>query len=543
MSRADEVREVGGHRWMRLVTDRKVATKIGMAVGAMGVAAVGVAAAALINMGAMQDQSDYMYGQTLVPITNLARMQHAAEVMQINVLNAVVSTDDAQVRDFLQAAKDQDATFDQAFAAYTSTDMTGREKAVAQVKQAIAAVRQLRDAKLGPAAERDDRAEFASVRDKEAKPLLASLTGGMDDLIKIETGAAQARNDESRATSDSARTMVIVFVVLGVLLAGAASWLIARGITGPLSRCVSVLTRVQGGDLTQRTGLTGRDEVAQLAMALDASTASTSAMVRDVTESATQVAAAAEELSAVSVQLSASSEETSAQAGTVSAAAEQVSSNVQTVAAGAEQMSASIGEIAGNAGEAAKVATEAAEAATRTNKIVGQLGQSSAQITGVVQLITSIAEQTNLLALNATIEAARAGEQGKGFAVVATEVKDLAQETARATGDIASRIAAIQDETSQAISAIAEIAEVTGRINDYASTIAVAVEEQTATTSEMVRNVAQAASGTGEIAGNIAGVASAADSAASGASETQATANSLAAMATELQQLVSTYQT
>ncbi|MEU7906925.1 methyl-accepting chemotaxis protein [Actinoplanes sp. NPDC049118] len=529
--------------WMRLVTDRKVGTKIGMAVGAMALAAGGVAAAALTNMSAMQSQSDYMYGQTLVPITDLARMQHAAEHMQSSLLNAAVSTDVAQVRKFLQDSKAQDAAFDEAFAAYTSTDMTGREKAVAQVEQAVTAVRQLRDAKLAPAAEKDDRQEFARVRDREAQPVLTALNGGMEDLIEIETAAALARNDESRATYDSARTMVIGFVVLGVVLAGAASWLIARGITGPLSRCVSVLTRVQGGDLTQRTGLTGRDEVAQLAVALDASTGSTAAMVHEVTENATQVAAAAEELSAVSTQLSAVSEETSAQAGTAAAAAEQVSGNVQTVAAGAEQMSASIGEIAGNAGEAAKVATEAAEAAMRTNEIVAQLGQSSAQISGVVQLITSIAEQTNLLALNATIEAARAGEHGKGFAVVATEVKDLAQETARATGEIGARISAIQDETTQAISAIGEIAVVTGRINDYASTIAAAVEEQTATTSEMVRNVAQAATGTGEIAGNIAGVASAADSAASGASETQATANSLAAMATELQQLVSTYQT
>jgi methyl-accepting chemotaxis protein len=256
-----------------------------------------------------------------------------------------------------------------------------------------------------------------------------------------------------------------------------------------------------------------------------------------VNANATTLGSSAEELTAVSTQMASNASETSAQANIVSAASEQVSKNVQTVATGVDEMNAAIRDIAKNAMESARVAQQAVAAAEVANTTIGKLGESSTEIGNVIKVITSIAEQTNLLALNATIEAARAGEAGKGFAVVANEVKELAKETARATEDISRRIEAIQTDTRGAVDSIQQIGSVIGQINDISNTIASAVEEQTATATEMSRNVGEAAKGTAEIAQNITAVAQAAQDTTQGANNSQQAAAELSRMANELQHL------
>ncbi|MTV25393.1 hypothetical protein FTX61_08230, partial [Nitriliruptoraceae bacterium ZYF776] len=259
---------------------------------------------------------------------------------------------------------------------------------------------------------------------------------------------------------------------------------------------------------------------------------------RHLTGNATSLNTSSEQLAAVASQVGAAAEETATQSNVVAAAGEQVSHNVQTVATAVEEMSASVREIAQSSGEASRVASEAVRTAEATNENVARLGESSAEIGAVIEVITSIAEQTNLLALNATIEAARAGEAGKGFAVVANEVKDLAKETARATEEISVKIAAIQSDTGEAVSAIEGIGQIVARIADMQHTIASAVEEQTATTNEISRNVNEAARGSAQIAENIVSVAQAAGETSQGAAATQDAAGQLREVATGLQQLV-----
>ena len=305
---------------------------------------------------------------------------------------------------------------------------------------------------------------------------------------------------------------------------------------------VGVLARAAGGDLTVQVPVEGDGEMAQMGRALAKLLGDLRASIATIATNSESLAAAASQLQTVSVQMGNSSNEASDQVAVITTASDEVSQNVGTVSSSAEEMSASIREIARNANDAARVAAEAVDAARATNATVSLLGQSSAEISEIVKVITGIAQQTNLLALNATIEAARAGEAGKGFAVVANEVKELAKATGIATEDIAAKIAAIQDDTQRSVDSISGILTIIDQIAEYQNTIASAVEEQAATTSEIARNVTEASRSTSEITGNMEAVSRAAQSAARGAAESQRAASDLAHMAADLQQLVGAFR-
>ncbi|NLT56165.1 MAG: methyl-accepting chemotaxis protein [Actinomycetales bacterium] len=381
------------------------------------------------------------------------------------------------------------------------------------------------------------RARYEDVQ--TANDVTDDALDAINEAVDTEIARLQKQRDDS---SGRVRGMLLLVLLLGLAGVGVAAVLVGRSITRRVGRVDSVLARVADGDLTARSGALGSDEIARIGTSVDQTVERISQVFAGIARTASRLETASTDLRSLAVQVAEYADEASAQADVVSSSANEVSHNVQSVAAGSEQMGSSITEIARNANEAARVAINAVTSVESTTGTMQKLGESSKEIGDVIRLITSIAEQTNLLALNATIEAARAGDAGKGFAVVADEVKQLAQETARATDDISRRVEAIQADAEDASRAITDIATVISRINEFQTVIASAVEEQTATTQDMNRNVSEAANGSEQIAENISGVASATASTATAVKETSTSADGLAGMSTELTALLRGYR-
>ncbi len=285
---------------------------------------------------------------------------------------------------------------------------------------------------------------------------------------------------------------------------------------GPVGKALNMLaeylTRGKRLAVTEAKQAQELERAQQLEVTTNAFSDDIAAIIRVLATSST-------ELETTAQAMTASAEETSRQSAAVASASAQASQNVQTVATASEELGASISEIGRQAAQSANIAGRAVEEADRTDDVVRSLSDAAMRISEVVSLINDIAGQTNLLALNATIEAARAGEAGKGFAVVAQEVKNLANQTAKATEEISQQILSVQGVTESAVGAIEEIRRTIQEMSDIATTIASAVEEQNAATGEIGLNVQQAAAGTNEVSTNITGVSRAAEE--TGASSAQ----------------------
>ena len=316
----------------------------------------------------------------------------------------------------------------------------------------------------------------------------------------------------------------------------------AEALQRKIDRLLAAVDEAAKGDLRQQIAVEGDDAVSKVGGALDVLFEDLRVSIAEIARNAGDLAGSSEGLRQSSTSMHSAAEITSRELTAATGASEEVNRSVQGVALATDELSARIREIAESASQATRVAASGVEAATATETTMDRLAESSQKIGEVIKLINAIAQQTNLLALNATIEAARAGEAGRGFAVVANEVKELANETARATGEISQRIETIQGDARVARDSIGRIGSIVNEISDIQATIAVAVEEQTATTKEIARTLAEAANGSTEVVATITRVTRCASETSAGAQNSLQSAKMLSEMADNLSKLVGAFR-
>ncbi|MBC3762419.1 methyl-accepting chemotaxis protein [Quadrisphaera oryzae] len=481
-----------------------------------------------------------MSGVVVPGVQSIGEVRRAFAQSQLDLASTALAADGLAATAARQRVQEQDAALDAAWKVYLQTSPVSTAADRKSFETDLAAYRAARQPLLdasgaaGPAA-------FVAARDAGLTPLQGRIDSVLPRMQKAETDNAAATGALGAERYRRALVLLLGIGVLSVVAAVVVAVAVARSVTRPLAATLTVVQGLAAGRLDQRVGATSRDEIGQLAQAVDATVATLGTTIRDVVSTAAGLTSVSQELSATATQLSTGAQESSAQSQVVSAAAEEISASIGTVAAAGEQMGAAVRQIASSTADASTTAASAVTAVEGASLALQRLSSSSREIGDVVKLITTIAGQTNLLALNATIEAARAGEAGKGFAVVAGEVKDLARQTAEATDSITARVGATQADTEHAVAAIAEITAVISRIDEIQSTIAAAVEEQSATTDEVVRSVAEVSSGSREIAVNISGVAASADQSSSGASQVATTAAGVSHAAAELDRLMKVF--
>ncbi len=547
--------------------DASLTTKVILSFAMVFVATVGLGLFGLSQTSAVNSKAADIRDNWLPSTAALGQLISAVRESRVREARVVISaetSDQADLANDVSMFQTAQSAVDQAYAKYQPliTAGTDDERLMRTYADAWTKLK-ASGAQVADLANRHDLAAMSRLYRGEDRANFDAAAGAV--VADLDFNAAQGKSaaQESEATYVAARLWTIAALVLCGLLCVTTGLAIARSVAGPLRLITAAVERLATGDLDVAvSGADRADEIGMLARGLDVfkrnaiearelasdkATAQTNRERRSalldsllrgfeakVTSLVSLLAAGATELEATARSMASTAQRTNQQASAVASAAEEASTGVQTVASAADELTASIHEISRQVAQSAQITGKAVADAHRTDGIVRALSEGAEKIGQVVGLISDIAGQTNLLALNATIEAARAGDAGKGFAVVASEVKNLATQTAKATGEIGTQISQIQTATKEAVEAIRDIAATITEVSTIAASIASAVEEQGAATAEIARNVQQTAHATQEVTTNISGVSQSANETGAGASQVLSAAGDLSKQSEQL---------
>ncbi|KQT20104.1 chemotaxis protein [Methylobacterium sp. Leaf399] len=542
---------------MKILNNLKLLSKLAIPTVLLVTVALGLMMLSWSSLNSLDRSTQRIVDVTATRAVTALQMAFAMDEATIREKNVIIETDGAamqeQQRHYAEARTNALAAVDRLIAlADTPERRTGNEGIKALLTEFFAAAD--RSIAHGLKSETEAATKVSNGPVREARAKLVEAVKKRVDTNMNDLNLAKAKASE--VAGSAVQTLVVAAAVGLSVAVGLLAAIVVLGVTRPLAAMTAAMGGLAAGDLAVEVQGAGRkDEIGTLARALQVFKDNAVTVRRLAAEQAIEdeakmrradrldqitksfehnvaalthgLAGASTEMEATAKSMAGIAEQTTQQTMIVAGAAEETSANVQTVAAASEEMSASVQEIVHQVSQSSQIAGRAVENAQRTDATVRRLATTAERISAFVSVIANIASQTNLLALNATIEAARAGEAGRGFAVVASEVKELAGQTAKATGEIGERITEIQAATQEAVADIEAIGRIIGEMSSYAASIAAAMEEQGAATQEITRNVQEAAKGTEQVTINISDVRQ-------GAGQTGAAASQVLSAAQEL---------
>jgi methyl-accepting chemotaxis protein len=489
----------------------------------------------IININSLTDLSEQSYKTGTLSVVYVSKMEDAFQKIRVEGRNCLTAQTQEALQKAIDAIEKYCTDFETNSKLYESTYSNDEEKKMHEDVKTTFNNFRVKNKSYQELMLANKKAEAGEYMVNVVVPANAELYKTLPALVDYNEKSVSEYNTLTSTTASSAKTQMILVIILGIIVSILLGMFIASIINKPIHILEDAALKLADGNLNIEIDIQTKDEIGNLANSFKTMMKNFRDLIQKVLNQSEKINKESEELFSVSNIAASASAELQAQSSTASSSSEQVSANVSTVATSTEEMTASIKEISKNTTSASILTKESEQRANEANTVMTKLGESSNEIGNIVKSITSIAEQTNLLALNATIEAARAGELGKGFAVVANEVKELAKESAKATEDITNKIKAIQIDTSNAVNVIQGIIQNISKVNEVTNTIASAIEEQSVTTNEVNRNLNEATQGVQSIVEVVVGISSAANDYSKQAVMLKNSSTSLKTMSNELE--------
>ncbi|AIQ59395.1 methyl-accepting chemotaxis protein [Paenibacillus borealis] len=528
---------------MKWFGNLKTATKIISAFMVVSLILAGLGAYSIFTLRSSNQNMKEMYNNNLISVRDLSAAEISYQVNRVYTRDMSNTTDAAKIADYQEKIASSRQDIAEMVDNYRPLATTAKEvELLSAFDREYEMYQKLFDEAL-VLAEQDDPAEFNTFLTTQLSVQGEKVLDNLDGLIGINVQLAEEANRHSQSAYSSSLVLTIIVIAAAVIISILIGYLIARSISKPLLQMLHLASEVANGDLTQQSDISTKDEVGQLAAALNRMVHNLKDLINGIVMNSQSVAASSEQISASTQEIAGTSTNQSAAATNITELFKELSLAIDSVASSAEEAAELSNETVRTAREGGYVVETSLQGMQTVNHQMKQLEEDSSKIGDIIEVIDDIAEQTNLLALNAAIEAARAGEQGRGFAVVADEVRKLAERSSDATKEITKIIKAMQENTKQSVRAVAESVEQSSMTSQAFEQIISMVNNSSLKVNEIAAACEEESAQAAEVMSSVQSIAASSEESAAASEETAATCQALALLSEDLAQSAAAFKT